>query len=75
MEFSRQEYWSGLLFPSPADLPNPGIEPISPAPPALAGGFFTIQPPGKPSTKIKSCAAAAADFQHPLKGVQGEEWE
>ena len=76
MEFSRQEYWSGLLFPSPADLPNPGIEPVSPAPPALAGGFFTIQPPGKPSTKIKSCAAAAAaDFQHPLKGVQGEEWE
>ena len=31
MEFSRQEYWSGLLFPSPGDLPNPGIEPGSPA--------------------------------------------
>ena len=39
MEFSRQEYWSGLPFPSPGDLPNPGIEPGSPA---LAGGFFTI---------------------------------
>ena len=37
MGFSRQEYWSGLLFPSP-DLPNPGIEPISPTSPALAGG-------------------------------------
>ena len=64
-----------MLLPSPADLPNPGIEPVSPAPPALAGGFFAIQPPGKPSTKIKSRAAAAADFQHPLKGVQGGEWE
>ena len=38
MEFSRQEYWSGLLFPSQGDLPNPGIKPKSPA---LAGGFFT----------------------------------
>ena len=45
MEFSRQEYWSGLPFPSPRDLPNPGIEPMSPA---LAGGFFTTMPPGKP---------------------------
>ena len=35
--FSRQEYWSGLPFPPPQDLPDPGIEPISPA---LAGGFF-----------------------------------
>ena len=73
MEFSRQEDWSGLPFPSPVDLSNPGIEPISPAPPALAGRLSTIEPPGKPSTKIKSCAAAAADFQHPLKGVQGGE--
>ena len=36
--FSRQEYWSGLPFPSPGDLPDPGIEPVSPA---LAGKFFT----------------------------------
>ena len=41
MEFSRQEYWSGLTFPSPGDLPNPGIRPVSLASPALAGGFFT----------------------------------
>ena len=40
-----QEYWSGLPFPSPGDLPYPNIEPMSPA---LAGGFFTIEPPGKP---------------------------
>ena len=38
--FSRQEYWSGLPFPSPGDLPNPGIEPTSPLPPALAGRIF-----------------------------------
>ena len=49
MGFPRQEYWSGLPFPSPGDLPDPGIEPLSPASPALAGGFFTITPPGKPT--------------------------
>ena len=43
--FPRQEYWSTLSFPSPGDLPNPGIEHTFPA---LAGGFFTIEPPGKP---------------------------
>ena len=41
MGFSQQEYWSGLLFPSPGDLPNPGTEPMSLASPALAGGFFS----------------------------------
>ena len=41
MEFSRQEYWSGLPFPTPGDLPNPGIEPASLVSPALAGEFFT----------------------------------
>ena len=40
--FSRQEYWSGLPFPSPEDLPDPGIEPTSPEPPALAGGFLPL---------------------------------
>ena len=44
MGFSRQWYWSGLPFPSPADLPDPGIEPVSPA---LAGGFFMAEPQGK----------------------------
>ena len=48
MEFSRQEYWSGLPLSSPGDLPNPGIEPTSPASPTLAGRFFTTEPPGKP---------------------------
>ena len=50
MEFSRQEYWSGLPFPSPGDLPNPGIESASLMSPALAGAFFTIAPPGKPKS-------------------------
>ena len=41
MELSRQEYWSGLPFPTPGDLPDPGIEPVSLVSPALAAGFFT----------------------------------
>ena len=44
MEFPRQEYWSGSPFLSPGDLPDPGIEPASPASPALAGGFLTTEP-------------------------------
>ena len=44
MEFSRQEYWSGLPFPSPGDLPNPGIEPRSPVLQAYA---LLSEPPGK----------------------------
>ena len=48
MEYSRQEYWSRLPFPTPGDLPNPGIEPTSLVSPALAGGFFTTEPPGSP---------------------------
>ena len=48
MEFSRQEYWSGLPFPSLGDIPDPGIEPTCAAPPVLAGKFFTTtEPPGK----------------------------
>ena len=42
MEFSKQGYWSRLPFPSPGDLPDPGIEPTSLVSPALAGRFFTI---------------------------------
>ena len=48
MEFSRQEYWRGLPFLSPGDLPDPGIEQVSLASLALAGGFFTTVPPRKP---------------------------
>ena len=44
MGFSRQEYWSGLHFPFPGDLPEPRIEPVSPV---LVGGFSTTKPPGE----------------------------
>ena len=48
MEFSRQEYWSGLPCLPPGHLPDPGIEPASLASPVLAGGFFPTAPPGRP---------------------------
>ena len=48
MGFSRQAYRSGLPFPPPGDLPDPGIKPVFPASPALAGRFFTTELPGKP---------------------------
>ena len=47
MGFPRQEYWSGLPFPPPGDLPDSGIKPASPA---LAGRFFTTEPPGMPKS-------------------------
>ena len=53
MGFPRQEYWSGLPFPPPRDLPDPGIKPTSPA---LAGEFFTTELPA-------AAAAAAASLQ------------
>ena len=60
MSFSRQEYCSGLPFPPPRDLPDPGIEPASPA---LAGGFFTTEPPGKPPQELKNVSnVISSDF-------------
>ena len=56
--FPRQEYCNRLLFPSPGDLPNPGIKPVSPA---LASRFFTTEPPGKPL--YISPAASAKSLQ------------
>ena len=49
MGLCRQEFWSRLPFPSPGDLSDPGIELTSPA---LAGGFFITEPPGKPRCKV-----------------------
>ena len=46
----QKPYCSGLSFPSPGDLPNPGIKPMSPA---SAGGFFTAKPPAKPKAPAK----------------------
>ena len=50
MEFARQEHWSGLPFLPPGNLPDPGIEPASPA---LAGRFFTTVPPGEPKGRLR----------------------
>ena len=49
MGFSRQEYWSGLPFPSPGNLPNPGIEPESPT---VQADTLTSEPPGKPKSRM-----------------------
>ena len=51
MEFSRQEYWSGLPFPPSGDLPTQRLNPHLLQYPATAGGFFTTEPPGKPLVK------------------------
>ena len=56
--FPRQEYWSGLPFPTPGDLPEPGVKLmflVSPASPTLAGRFVTSEPPGK-SPKLYNTA-------------------
>ena len=53
MGFSSQEHWNGLLFPTPGDLPDPGIELVSLKSPALAVGSFTPAPPGKPTTTLE----------------------
>ena len=59
MGFSRQEYWSGLPFPPPGTLPDPGFKSIILSP-ALAGGFFTAEPPGKPPNLLASLQRACS---------------
>ena len=71
--FPKQEYWSGLLFPSPGNLPDPEITPGSPA---LARGFVTTEPPGKPHVHIyhvfkKNDKADAAKWQQLVNLGQG----
>ena len=60
MGFSRQEYWSGLPFPSPGDLPDPGIEPRSPA---LQADALTSEPPGANSNSMFICTHTHFRFQ------------
>ena len=81
MEFPRQEYRNGLPFPSPGDLPNPGIEPTSPASPALVGRFFTTELPGKQpgeeanwclKTKIEDSAQTEKFLKGESFGKQGQ---
>ena len=54
MEFFRQEYWSGLPFRSPGDLPDPGIKPVSPVPPALQADSLLAEPLGKSLLKHRN---------------------
>ena len=61
MRFSRQEYWKGLPFPPPGDLPGPGIKPKS-----LAGGFFTTKSPGNPYSDPRSPKKSTPAFLCPL---------
>ena len=71
MGFSRQEYWSGLPFPSPGDLPNPGIEPGSPA---LEADALASEPPGNPCIaklrlKLKKIGKATRPFRYDLNQI------
>ena len=60
MGFFRQEYWSGLPFPSPGDLPNTGIEPLALVSPALAGRFFTTTTQGSPGEWLGGAGVAGS---------------
>ena len=66
MEFSGQEYWSGLSRSPPGDLPGPGIKPISLASSAVAGGFFTPVPLGKWlwAVSLKGGCGSSEDHGH-----------
>ena len=68
MGFSRQEYWSGLPFPSPGDLPNPGIEPGSPA---LETDALPSEPPGKPTENLKDTTRKPAELINEICKVAG----
>ena len=64
MEFPRQEYSRGLPFPSPGGLPIPRIKPVSPA---VAGGFFTTEPPGKPSEYYQFTYLRVVNLNYSIK--------
>ena len=63
--FSRQEYWSGLPFPSPSDLPNPGIEPRSPT---LQADTLPSEPPGSPGIPLLPCKHQESWFPPSVQG-------
>ena len=70
MGFPRQEYWSGLSFPPPRDLSHLGMEPTSPA---LAGGFFTTEPRGKPCRQHQVQCVKSENENHRLGWEAGRE--
>ena len=69
--FPRQEYWSGLPFPSLGDLPSPEIEPMSPASPALTDGIFTTMSPESPIliNELKKKTTFKASETNRIKGL------
>ena len=71
MGFPRQEYWSRLPFPSPVDPPDPGMESTSPA---LAGRFFTTEPPGKPKQLAHFFFLFPPDPTHQCLSSDGREY-
>ena len=80
MGFSREEYWSGLPFPSPGDLPHPGIKPTSVTSPALVGGFFTTGAPWEAPSKeqvsfnFMAVATICSDFGGQENKIWQEYW-
>ena len=68
MGFSRQEYWSGVPFPSPGDLPDPGIEPRSPA---LEADALTSEPPGKQVVLVVKDPPANAEDERNVGSIPG----
>ena len=72
MGFSRQQYWSGLPFPSPGDLPDPGIEPGSPA---LQTDCVLSEPPGKPHSRERILAIPTREEKYPLVGEEPSQGE
>ena len=66
MGISRQEYWSGLPFPSPGDLPEPGVEPGSPA---LQADSLPSEPPGNPVSPGESLKLRRHDLTHVREGL------
>ena len=70
MGFPRQEYWSGLSFPSPGDLPNPGIKPESPE---SQENFFTTELQGEPQGRHKSQKGRLLKESHQLHGQGGRD--
>ena len=70
MEFSRQKYWSGLLFPILRDLPNPGIKSVSLMFLVLSGRFVTTVPPGKPG-KAEDMENDVGNWVYVVVGVCG----
>ena len=72
MGFPSQEYWRGLPLASPGHLANPGIRLVSPVSPAMAGRFFTPEPPGKPTEEVSTEQIQLPDRKTFRVSTQGE---